>query len=86
MQRPSSGSRIDIEALERSRRAVIPLLPEEKGALGEKALCPLVSGGLGIELESSSSWVRSLPGAPMVGLKGGHTQGSGFPLACSSPS
>ena len=46
----------------------------------------LVSGGLGIELESSSSWVRSLPGATMVGLKGGHTQGSGFPLACSSPS
>lgn len=44
------------------------------GALEGKALCPLVSGGLGTKLESSGSWGRSLPGAPMIGLKGGHTQ------------
>lgn len=54
----------------------------EMGDLENKALC---FGGLGIELESSSSWGKSLPGAPMVGLKRGHTHGSGFPLACSGP-
>lgn len=59
------------------------LLEEKWELLGDKALCPIVSGGQGIEHESSGSWGTSLPGAPMVGLKRGHTQGSGFPLACS---
>lgn len=87
VQRLQSGSRFGIQKPWREAGGLCyaPFARGEMEALGDKALCPLVSGGLGIELESSGSWGRSLPGAPMVGLKGGHTQGSGFPLACSSP-
>lgn len=51
------------------------------GALGYKALCPLVSGGLGTELELGqvTSW------APMVGLKGGTHPRLGFPFGLLWP-
>ena len=41
MQRPPSGSRHGKVALERSRRAVIPLLLEEKWGLWERKLFAL---------------------------------------------
>lgn len=55
VQRPKVGAGLVSQALERSQRAVRPFLLEV-GALGDKALCPVVSGGLGTELESSGSW------------------------------
>lgn len=55
-----------------------PFARGEIGALRDKALCLLVSVQLAVKLDSSGSWDRSLPGAPMVGLKQqGNTQGSG---------